>query len=282
MDAYYKHSGKVEPAGVILMTVLGLAGAVVLSIPYGYGLVHVDIDKIHILLPLLYGFGIGAILALGSRLGKIRNNAITLIISILVALVGLYSVWVAWAYAMSGKVWGQSVLLIEPDRLLTFLRAYLKVGTWIYFGGKDDHATQGTPLLMIWIAEGAAIVGTAVVTSVAISRVRPFCERCGMWVTHHLKLPALVQSDPKELKRNLELRNYDPLLNAEKAGIAQPHFQVDLQGCQKCRQFAVMSVSSVKPATKGSQKAESKIVRNLLIDSDAYSRLAGLTTAPIK
>lgn len=282
MDAYYRHSGKVEPSGVILMAVLGVAGAVALSIPYGFGLVHVDIDKIHILLPLLYGFGVGAILALGARLGKIRNNAVTLVMSILVALIGLYSVWVAWAYAMSGKIWTQRVLLLEPDRLLVFLRAYLKTGTWIYFGGKDDHATNGTTLLMLWIAEGVAIVGTAVITSVAISRVQPFCERCGMWITHHLKLPPLVQSDPKELKRNLELRNYDPLLNAERAGIAQPHFQVDLQGCQKCRQFAVMTVSSVKPATKGSQKAESKIVRNLLIDSDGYSRLAGLATPQLK
>ncbi len=105
---YYRPSGRIGFRGPLLMALGGLAGAIGIGAIYGYWL-----GSAHGYLPwwallfqeflvsVFYGLGVGAIVGLAARLGKVRNGAFVGGFGAAVGVVSVYTGWVFWLLAWS-------------------------------------------------------------------------------------------------------------------------------------------------------------------------------------
>lgn len=267
---YYKHSGGVNPLGVIMVLAMGAVGTIILGLIYSYATCYIPFVYLNILLAIGFGLGVGALVGIGGTIGKIRNTFLIGLISVLFGLFAEYCQWVFWILAESK----QEVFIINPVEIYYIIRYFAITGVWSI----GSITPTGAVLYTIWFGEAAIIVGASALIAIYTIKTKPFCERCNEWVKKEDTLSLLnYVDDINGLKYRLEQGEFSALTGLGKVekDISQ-YTKVTLKHCEQCKDFYLISVWAIKisKGRKDELRTESKeVVHHLLIDEKVYTYL---------
>ncbi|MHC4083760.1 MAG: TFIIB-type zinc ribbon-containing protein [Planctomycetota bacterium] len=268
--AYFKHSGKFTPAGILLMALFGLGTAVVGGIVYAYATFYIPFVYLNVIMTLLLGAGVGSCVGIAAKLGKVRNLALVALSGLFAGLVAEYIAWVFWILAASGH----EALVLSPIGILQAWGMLAKDGVWEIFGSTP----RGGILYLLWIIEFVIIVGGAALIPLGKIATLPFCERCDSWVQNKEKYaPFEPVSDVDGLKAQLEEGDFRPLGMLKRIESESELFtSIDLISCPDCGDMHLLTINSVKVEIKKDGKRsedETGVVENLVVTSEILNKL---------
>jgi phage FluMu protein Com len=267
---YYKPSGAVGSGAIVNMALLGIAGVLGLGALYGFAIHYVTFVYLNFFITLAYGGLVGLLVGWGGKMGKVRNPGLLAIFGVAFGLLAVYTGWVAWIYANSGR----QLFLYTPAEILTFIRGILRTGSWSI----SDWTPTGGWLIAIWGAEAFLIIFAAAAAAWGYLASKPFCEPCNLWVeTREPLSPRAPVQDPQAMKKSLEKGDFTPLRNLPKDQYgAEASTKIELLHCPNCHQTNFLTVKAVN-FTKRSNNTEKEetttIVENLIITHSTYQTL---------
>ena len=274
---YYKHSGHIGLTGPLLMTVVGLLGAVALGTVYGYLVWYNPFIYVNFLATMAYGGLCGAAVSYAAQLAKVRNTKFVLLFGFAVGVFCVYTGWVAWVYALSD---GNYFSPTAPDGIFHPVRIIAEDGAWTIFG----WTPQGGALYAIWVVEAIMIVGSAVIGVFVLidESANTFCDSCNKWAEDVYTSPFLtVTEDIENIKEYLEQADYKRLTDlepAENVAIPGAYARLVIQGCRTCWNFFSLDVKLIELSKDDKGKTEEKevlLVDNLLIDKNLHDSIEG-------
>jgi hypothetical protein len=226
---YYKPSGKISLPSIIICILAVLVATPVLALIYTYAVWYIPFVYINFFITLGAGFALFMLITILTNKFKSRSKIFDITISIIAAALLIYTNWAVWVDLVlnSGETYGIEnhigitvsdssmsrvfSLMLNPNELLQYATIINEYGTWGIKGG----TVSGIFLLIIWIIEAGILFGFAPFL-VLFKESEPFCETGNEWaekkeVNHTFKYIA----NEEEMKRNLENKKYESVLNLE-------------------------------------------------------------------
>ncbi|MDP4088167.1 MAG: hypothetical protein Q8930_02710 [Bacillota bacterium] len=264
---YYKHEGGINPAGIISSLLFGTIAAVVGSFIYSYAIAYIPFVYLNFLICIGFSALVGYAVAIGAKKGKIRNANLVFILAVLAGLLAEYAQWVTWLFAYSKQgIWTMSL-----SEMKFWLSIILEEGAWSFKG----TVVTGTPLLIIWLIEGAVIIFFGAFIARSEIAETPFCERCYQWVESKVKLPNIQMIAPVSvIKGQMEAGDFSSLLAAPRSNSGDARYlQVILSRCNSCTSSNFLTLNLVELVKNKNKVTEKKtlMVRNLIINYDIYN-----------
>ncbi len=255
MANLYRHSGKIGITGV-LIPLFGTVPTLIGALLYAYAVVYIPIAGIVSLILLgafifLVGLSTGRI----AKAAKCRNTAFLSLVTVGVALVGLYSTWVFFLYALIGKKEDPGVsflfsLFLNPDELFSIIRELNRTG-WYTIKGITP---SGILLWIFWFLEALFLVVGSVFLSRSIIVRAVFCEKCNVWT----KLQSSTRLElPEEWQVKIpDKPDHEALGAFEEADPAvQNHILAEVLQCPTCAcQATRYTRVTANPDNKGKLK----------------------------
>jgi hypothetical protein len=281
---FYEHSGRCGPVGVPIAAASGIVAGAICGLAYAYIINWIPLIYVSFIATLGFGFVVGAAVAWGARIGKIRNMMVSTALGALVGLVALYCAWVFDPMARIDDVH-------EPFWRLEAIWAYMKLGYAVGFWGigQNGGAVTGPFLAAVWIIEAVMVVGVCIVTVRKLLGEQPFCEETGQWTTNAPNIARLSLVDDQgieaKLKRLLD-GDLGSLAEFYRAANGDPAvLQLDLATCPDCPACNFLTVKMVQLVVnkKGeTSKEENRLLVNLRIAPDdvAAVQSAGVDRPP--
>lgn len=256
--ARYQHSGEVSASGLLMGLAVGLGSASFLAVPYAYATIWIPIVYLNLLCTLFVGIIPGMLAAMAGRRYGLQAPAAYLAIGILTGLVGLYSDWVYWLYALLHH----QHLLFNPGSLVAVASLVMDHGTW---GLSHGGAVSGWALGVVWAVEGAYLIGAPVYFCYNGIRTHICCPKCQTWFDQPARtLPFALPGNPKLLQAQVASADFSGLAALQGAPkSATDLLTVDAYHCPKCRKFACLSLTQVKITRK---KDDTSITKTTLVD----------------
>ena len=260
----YEYSGKVGMMGMgwIFMFVFGIF-SLSLSMIYVLATYYIPFVYLNFLLTVCFGGVCGYAVALGGKLGKVRNVTLYLTIGLLIGILAEYCQWVAWVYVHSGyKDW-----IFAPNGLYNFISAVAVDGFWTMFG----VAVKGKLLYAIWLIEGVIIILCAPSGAYGYLFSTPFCEECNKWFKTRENLnimPLDTIVAPAVIRNHLLAGDCSTLLDLNiKNSRGDSYTKLKISSCPKCDKFHILSVYvvSVICDEDGEDEHESPVIENLML-----------------
>lgn len=269
---HYRHSNRVSillfPIALAICGTISLLGAVV----YAYCMVYVPVVQLAFLLPLIYGAGMGALLAFVLQRLKVRSALLGTGVAFLFAAGSYFLSWLPWTYATFVRAEADvSVLdVLFPPTLIEMIVAIYENGAWS-IGTGSSTPVSGVMLGICWALEALFVPGAAPLTAYTVASGGVFCEGCGSWCHAQrdvMRLPAAAQGavaprlDAQDLTVLAETPRAQPYDN--------PFLRVDLHRCQSCGATNTLSLSMVTRTQQNGRETvqESPIVRHVLVSKD--------------
>ena len=287
---YYRHSGGLNPAGLLAALAAGTAAA--LAIGFAYAYVDKYIPEVHLnaLACGVAGAAIGGVPAAILRRAKVRHLPAALLVIGLVAVAGLYASWVTWeAILTQGGLANLRMLATHPAAVGRFAVRINAVGTWAIGSTSSSSGntnTSGAFLWVIWAAEAAMLVGVPLMVGKSMLSSKPFCDGCDRWcdgptVVRATGVPA--GGDVADVRRRLEAADF-----AYPATLGPPSATDRLtfarHGCDRCGKLNTLTVSrkTIRVDRKGrARQATTKVLVNkLLVSREDLARLAPPPVTP--
>ena len=193
-----------------------------------------------------------------------------LLFGLVFGLLAEYFQWVFWIFAESK----QQFLTFSPNEILAIIQFAAETGVWSI----KSITPTGIFLYLIWFVEAAMIAGISTFTAGVFLKGDPFCEKCEAWVNNSTMLKHLnCSKNDEDLKNRLEQGEFSALAELGKTDFGTNFYTtVELQSCQQCNDFYVMTVKSVSvtKTSKGEdKKTEKSVVENLIINSEVFNSL---------
>lgn len=242
MASYYRHSGKIEPQGLILGLLLGAAVSLPASFLYDYGIFTIPEAKLRGICTIAFGALIGAASGAGMCWGKLRNKLVAGTIALAASFFGLYVSWAIWIlHVIKPSFWlfNPVPAMLHPRGLWHAMLVVNAMGTWSYEGGKPEH---GTFLWLVWACEALLVLGFSTLAAMALVQRRPFCEQCGQWCAERRKLyfaPSLPAGQFKTLLESQVTSGLEKLTVGDKK---KAHYRIDLHSCGVCHSLNTLSL----------------------------------------
>lgn len=224
MSDYYRPSHKMPLGGVLLTLLGGVLAAAVLAVVYIYAVWYIPFVYANFILCAGFGIGLGLVLALLGRAGKLRSPRGMGTLAVVVGLVALYLQWGVWLTLLFNAETtgtGDSAdtttsfslpllldILTHPGAMWEALLEVNTTGTWSLKGSTPSGIFLG----LIWVVEAAVIlVATYLVGS---SRAdEPFSELANEWADEEtLAHPVAYAHDPAATRVALESGRFDDTL----------------------------------------------------------------------
>lgn len=267
---YYEESGKVPPAGPVIALLLGILTAVALSFVYAYAINYIPFIYLNFLLTGFFGVAVGAVVAMGAGLGKIRNKNVVIALAVVAALVACYAAWVVTVY-----VWFEGeAFIFNPSDLLTIIQLVAQEGVWSLKGSTPT----GGALYTVWGIEAAVIIGASFFGAIGAYSEEPFCESCNEWtkvveLTERLEHPE----DFEAFVRGLESKDFSVLTKLRNTMSSEPvKMKVDLLDCASCSKVHYLRITLIVRGFDDDGKEETKetvIINNLFLDGKTHQEL---------
>lgn len=236
----YRHSGRIGPLGIPLMVIGGVISAVVLGAIYAYGLAWIPLIYAALALTAGLGAGIGLVVGICGKVGKVRNPLIVGIFGLLAGIIGLAT---AWSFDGAAKFPEEfNGPMFDPELLQAWIEFCYAEGTW---GLTNGAAVSGMFLGAIWAIEALAILGLAFFVARMITVSTPFCEQCMSWTSPQSDYARLFPPEDDDSA-------IDSLCNGDVTSISQftkaPHsagayLRLDIAECADCDQCNCVSVA---------------------------------------
>lgn len=277
---FYEHSGRCGPVGVPIAAAAGILAGAVVGLAYVYIINWIPFIYVAFLATLGFGFLVGAAVAWGARLGKIRNMAVS---TALGAMFGLLAVYFAWAFDPMARVEDVDHPFWQLEHIWQYMQFGYANGFWGI--GQNGAAVTGPLLAGVWGIEAAMIIGICVVAVRTLLGERPFCEETNQWITttQNVARLSLVGDDhiEEKLKRLLD-GDLSSLAEFYRAGPEDPAvLQFDLATCPDCPTCNYLTVKSIQTVINKKGEAtneETKLLVNVRITPEqvATVRAAGI------
>jgi hypothetical protein len=265
---FYEHSGRGGTWGVPLAAICGMVAAGVLALAYVYVLNWIPFIYVSFLATAGFGFGVGAAVACGAKIGKLRNMTLAMALG---GLVGLIAVYFAWAFDPKAR-FPQEV--VGPFWSLDAIFAYMKFGYEEGFwsiGRGGGAAVTGPFLAAVWIAEAGLIIGISAWAVKLMLGEQPFCEETNQWTKTEKGVARLSLENDEQIQDKLQqlLAGNIPALNEFfRTGANSNHLQLDVATCADCPTCKFLTVRMIQYAVnkKGEvEKQESKLLVNMYV-----------------
>ncbi len=280
---YYRHSGHITVAGVLLGLATGVFGGALLGMLYGWLLQLVPWIIFRLLLPLGFAAMLGAIPARLMRARKVRSLAHGTTVVAFGALTSLYVSWCFWLYLLIGKSEPETTyahfvgLLLQPQVAWKIAGLVAVDGVW---GLSSSGAVRGVALWVVWACEAAAVIGAAVLTARHQLWRDPFCESCQNWCEVQGDSVWVAPMDEKELRSRLEAGDFKfletSLIQVEGAWA---FYRMDVHRCG-CRQTQTLSAVWVTVRKDGNRN-ERVVVDKLRVSHAEAEGLLKLAPKPL-
>lgn len=279
---FYSHSGKFGPQGPILALAAGAGLAFPIGLIYSYLIMWIPLIYLNFLLTAGYGFLFGFITQKLLKFGKVRNNTLTLLTAALVGVLAWYGSWNGCAKALIGS---DAPWFFTPTQISQFISILYEKGSW-GLGHGSDAAVTGIPLAIVWIIEGAAIVGlTVVVGYEALSRT-PFCETHDCWLDQEKKIDKLDAFMLPDQLAAFKAGDIAPLEKATPRVPASDRFaRLTLRYSDQCHDFCTLTIQNVTITydKKGNPKENKQaVMTNLQIPRSMFDYISGFDHASAK
>ncbi len=275
-ERYYRLSGRFGPVGIITMTVIAGAAALVLGFVYGLISLYNPFVYVNFLLTCGLGFAVGFCVSRGGRKGKVRSAGLTGLWGVLIGMVAVYANWVGWLLARSW--WDLQVL--RPSHLLHVVGEVAERGAWSIGG----WTPTGAVLYLLWLAEAGIIVVVSGYVAHRTTADAPFCETCEQWARSATLSPYEMSGRADDIVQRLEQGEYEALAGFAKAPAGtNPHVEFDLVSCPSCEGFRLLTirlVTEVVKSKKQTERTQREIVKNLIVDARAHQLVLTLPSAP--
>ena len=281
---YYRHTGRAPFVGTTIATVAAWAAVSLLGVIYAYVQLHV---KIVDLLSLLFVAGFAAAMAFTVygvlRWARVRNMAVTALVSISAAVLGWYVSWVAWEHALlrqSGVPVGVYELFQRPRAVWSLAQDINEEGTF----SMRKRPVKGFELWIAWAFEAAAVLGATIALPIIKLRDMAFCESCEQWCAK-IEGIARIALDPDEasLHDRIEAKEFDYLHTLGQVHRDMPvHVRADLYACPSCPHTRLLTLSRVAVGyDKNGHRREKakKIIDRLWIDEAQAARVRAVPGA---
>lgn len=270
---YFAHSGKVPVTAILLMIIFGLIGALILSVIYGYAIAYIPLIYINFFITVGFGMLTGIAVGIGGKMGKARKPALYGLIGLIVGLFAVYASWIAWFYASSD----QTLLILNPDELLTAINLVSITGAWNIFG----WTPTGLSIYLIWAIEALIVIGGCTLVAYGYVQVQPFCEKCSQWVENAQTITGYQAiEDEKDFTRKLEEGQLDMVSSLQKApDTSLKSTEIEINHCGSCDESNYLSLTTVNVSVddKGKESKDSnKFICNLKISNGQHGEIADL------
>ena len=286
--SYYRLSGRFSLGGLVTAAAGTFAAALVLGAAYGVlGLVFqmIPITKLSFLLLFFTAFGFAAALAAVAahlcKRGRVRNAPLTLLLAGAAGVLGLYTAWVFWIYALFFNIPQAPSLLdiAQPINLWNIVCFLNEKGVWS-ISGKD--LISGAFLWVVWSAESATILSTILVMTRKFINAVPYCETCQKWGAKKLLIQAAPASGT-DLPAVCLRKDFAALSASPPRGIATAQWlDLFLEGCADCDSLQCLTVERVVQTRDKHGKPHEKrktVIRRMLLVPEETLTLAQATAS---
>jgi hypothetical protein len=244
--AYYEESGKIN-TGLTVVAMIFAAGLIGL-LGYGYSFVT-DLNPFiyfNFIGTIGYVFVIVFIIGIVQRIGKIRSYSTGVIVTIILALFGLYAVWTTYI-----------MVVFEKDLNFAFTNFFDSIeilSNRSYSIGRRSSSIDlsGGILMTCWVIESVILaLGPIVIVAAAGKNDSVYCEDCEKWADDE---KIFLKKSPLRLtKANIEEkilnRKLNELLELETTdgneGIVGEHYEIKFTSCGSCKKAFYLSVNFV-------------------------------------
>ncbi|MGH1385534.1 hypothetical protein [Kordia sp.] len=211
---YYKPSGKTNSISFLYLILAIFIAAPILALAYTYAILYIPIIYLNILCVIGIAFGLGFVANFVVGLGKVRNQWIAILFGLIVGVAGLYFSWVIWIYdhlnASAFVDVSHLELMQSPEALWDVIWKINEQGTW-GVGRSANANISGKMLTTVWIIEAIAFIGTPIFFAFSKAN-EPYLEEDDNWADTTKIGPFELITDKETLKKQLEAKNYEPLL----------------------------------------------------------------------
>jgi hypothetical protein len=265
----YSHSGAVPVGGAVETVVAGVLTAVVGGIIYAYGFHWIPLIYLNILLTLGYAGAMGLAIAIAARRGRIRNNLFLRVVALLVALVGLYSYWAAYLWALAG-IGNVGLRAFWPGTLVGFAGHLFANGSW----GIKNLVVTGWPLVAIWVIETVTIVRVCMSAALANAQ-RPYCESCDAWTDVEADVARLAATGEEPAWQQVFAGDLPSLAEFPPAPPGVREFvRLGTARCPRCEhsRFLTASAVQIKLDKKGKESVkERQLLTNAILTPSQFA-----------
>lgn len=218
-NLYYKPSGKVPVGALIGSLLVGIAGAIVLAVTYIALQWFIPIVYFNVFITIGFGAGLFFVLNFCFKQWKLRNKGVAMVITLLVALIGLYAQWalfISLMYnaegTMGGDTWVKSSFSLEgfkaffmhPSFIWEAMQGLNEVGTFTL----KKSTVSGAALWAVWTIEMAIIILTPIILTFRGITIYPFSEKDEVWMNKRVLPGRLKYVEDKDAVVNT-LANHD-------------------------------------------------------------------------
>lgn len=269
--AYYSHSGKFNPAGLVLMLAAALVVGPILGVVYGYVVAFNPFIYINFLATLFAGGIAGMLVGKMSKPGKVRSMGVCAFAGLVAGLGFQYTQW--WATL---DYYGAEVALTQPAAIWTFMGELAELEPWTLMG----ISLGSTGFMILWAIEGLILLGAPIVMACAEGST-PFCERCGTWAVDAEPLgPFDFVSDVDTLKARVDRRDLEMLKQFARPEVTDERFStITLSSCKGCQGLRLASVKNVEVEVEkdgDTKQNESEILTHVLLDAPTWDAISKL------
>lgn len=269
----YRHSGRIGAIGIPLMLVGSCVSAIVFGTIYAYGLAWIPIIYASLLLTAGLGAGIGLVVGLSGKAGKVRNQLIIQLFGLVGGMIGLAA---AWSFDAAAKFPEQfSGPMLDYQLLRAWGEFCYENGTW---GLKGNVTVKGMFLAAIWIAETLVVLGLSFVVAGMITDSTPFCEQCMTWTKPQDDFVRLhpPEGDNLAIEKLCE-GDFSSISDFTKASpTAGAYLRLDVAECGDCSQCNCVSVALAEVTVDkdgNNQINTTMLAKHMLLSEEAMQNL---------
>ncbi len=271
VNAYYSHSGRFNPAGVVLMIAAALVVGPLLGVVYGYVVAFNPFIYINFLATLFAGGIAGMLVGKMSRPGKVRSLGVCAVAGVVAGIGFQYTQW--WATL---HYYGAEVAIDQPAAIWSFIGELAELEPWTLMG----ISLGSTGFMILWAIEGLILM-VAPVTLACAEGSTPYCERCDTWAVDAEPLgPFDFVSDVDTLKARVDRRDHEPLKGFGRPEATEDRFStITLASCTGCLGLRLATIKNVEIEVEkdgDTKQNESEILTHIVLDSPTYDALAKL------
>jgi len=274
----YRHTGKFTWPGVLLPVLVAAAIAYPLGLVYSLLIGRIPFIYVNVLITLGYGLVFGWISGRLVQAGKVRNNALALLVGALAGIVGLYFDW----NGHLRNIMQGGPALYSPGEVLGVIPFLYDHGSW---GLKSGGNVTGPALAAVWLAEALLIVGLAAYLPWRFVNRTPFCEQDQVWLRDRKVVDTLgAFTDPAQ-RAALAAGDITPLTQARPRAEDDAAFtRLLLKRADRCGTFCTVRIQEVRHHwdDKGRVKETAKdLTGDLVLPSAHFDLITKFESLPI-
>lgn len=282
MNLHYRHSGRIPPAGLILMPVAGGLTAIALGVIYSFAICYIPIVYLNLLLTIGFGMGIGFALAWAARVTQVRSATYGLLAMAVSVAVGYYAAWGADFLARIGTDDAPIWVAWHPDLLANYIPEFYEKGAWSL---KGNTTVSGVFLGAVWAIELGAIIYFAWLGVSSFFKENTFCEDCYGWSQRRNALAVYGTNNALEVSRKLNTGDVNALSSCAPAVKGASDFlSLNAHICPSCDEHCYVTLQRVTTTVngKGESKTETKtMVDRLGVDGASLKTILAAAPAPV-